>query len=383
MLLTIAIVLGFKKEITNKITGLTTHIAISNISFNSSNEPEPIVVNEASLSAIRKLPYVVHLQRTAFKNGLLKTDTENEGLLLKGVGKEYDFSFLRDHLIEGRLPEFKEDEASSDMLVSEVLVNRLGLKVDEKILVHFISQREIYDSLVKETITRSEQRSRKFTVCGIFKTSFADFDEKLSLVDLRHIQRLNYWDTNMVGTYEVKLKDLKYLEAGVEEISDLLGYDYTVSSVKELYYNVFIWLEKLDMNGVIIIVLMILVATINMITALLILILERTNMVGLVKALGMTNANVRKIFMLISLKLIGRGLLWGNIVGIGLCLVQYYFRIAKLNSETYYVDHVAIEINWLYFLLLNIGTFAVCGLMLILPTLILTRLTPVKTLKFD
>jgi lipoprotein-releasing system permease protein len=179
------------------------------------------------------------------------------------------------------------------------------------------------------------------------------------------------------------VKDFSKVDQNTEDIMDLLGYNYSVDNVKEIYSNIFVWLDKLDINGVIIIVLMIIVATINMITALLILILERTNMVGLVKALGMSNANVRKIFLLVSLRLTLRGLFWGNIIGISLCLLQYYFRIAKLNSDTYYVDHVAIDINWMYYLVLNAGTFLVCALMLFLPTLIITRLTPVKTLKFD
>lgn len=383
MLLTVSIVLGFKKEIVNKITGLTTHIVVSSINRNASNEPEPIAISRDTLAMLRKMPFVSHFQKTAFKNGLLKTDTENEGILLKGVTRNYDFSFIQKHLTEGRLPEFPEEVASKDILISEVLAKKMDLKINGKILIYFITQHDVYDSLLKTPVTKSEQRSRKLTICGIFKTSFADFDEKLSLVDIRQIQRISYWDSTMAGNYEIQVNDFKRVEEYQSAIEDLLGYNYNVENVREIYSNIFVWLDKLDINGVIIVVLMILVATINMITALLILILERTNMIGLVKALGMTNMNVRKIFLYISFKLIGKGMLWGNLIGIGLCLLQYYFRIAKLDSETYYVDHVAIDINWYYFLLLNAGTFATCALMLFLPTLIITRLTPVKTLKFD
>jgi len=383
MLLTVSIVLGFKKEIVNKITGLTTHIVVSGINRNSSNELEPLVIQDDTLKLLKKLPFLKHIQKTAFKNGLLKTDTENEGILLKGVDKDYDFSFIKKHLTEGRLPEYRDEEASKEILISEVLARRMDLKLDTKIMVYFISQREVYDSLIEETVTKSEQRSRKFTICGIFKTNFADFDDKLSMVDLRQIQRISNWDSTKVGSYEIEIKDFSKVEEAQEELEELLGYNYDISNVKQIYSNIFVWLDKLDINGVIVVVLMILVATINMITALLILILERTNMVGLVKALGMNNANVRKIFLLISMRLIGKGMLWGNIIGIGLCLIQYYFKIAKLDSETYYVDAVAIEINWYYFLLLNIGTFVTCALMLLLPTLIITKLTPIKTLKFD
>jgi len=383
MLLTVSIVLGFKKEITGKITGLTTHIAITSANVNESNEPEPISISDDSLKAISALAFVKHIQSTVFKNGLLKTEHENEGILLKGVDSDYDFDFIRKHLVAGRLPVFIDTQVSGDILVSESLVNRMDLRLGEKITVYFLSQHEVYDSLAQETVVKSEQRSRRFTICGIFKTNFADFDDKLSYVDKRQLQRINYWDSASVANYEITVRDFSAVDHDVSQLEDLLGYNYRVSSVKELYFNIFIWLEKLDINGIIVVVLMILVATINMITALLILILERATMVGLVKALGMSNAGVREIFLWISLRLTLRGMLWGNIFGIGLCLIQYYFHPARLDSETYYVDHVVVDINWWYFLLLNLGTFAVCALMLILPTFIITRLTPVRTLKFD
>lgn len=383
MLLTVSIVLGFKKEIISKITGLTTDIAVSNINVNASNEPEPIAMNNDTLQLLMKLPFVKHIQQTAIKNGILKTETENEGVLLKGITAAYDFNFIKNHLLKGRLPEFKPGETSKEVLVSDALASKLDLQLNKKMLVYFISEHQVYDSLEKQEVIKYEQRSRSFTICGIFKTNFADFDEHLCFVDLRQIQRLNYWDSTMTGNYEIKVKDFNLLEKNVEQVQDLMGYNYNVTSVRDLYSTIFIWLDKLDINGIIIVVLMVLVATMNMVTALLILILERTNMVGLVKALGMSNASVRKIFIILSLKLTGKGLLWGNLIGIGLCLLQYYFKIARLDSETYYVDYVAVDINWVYFLLLNVGTFVVCALMLLLPTLILTKLTPVKTLKFD
>ncbi len=383
MFLTVSIVLGFKKEIVNRITGLTTDLVVSNINVNASNEPEPIYLSTDTIEALIKMPFISYLQGTAFKNGILKTETENEGVILKGVDKDYNFDFIKKYMVEGRLPEFKNDEASKDVLISSSLAEKLNLKVNEKMLVYFISQHEVYDSTVKDMIVKYEPRSRNFTICGVFKTSFSDFDNSLSFVDLKQIQRLNYWNENQVGNYEIRIKDFEKLDANLETVQDLLGYDYNVNSVKQIYSNIFIWLEKLDINGIIIIVLMVIVATINMITALLILILERTNMVGLVKALGMSNVNVRKVFLRISLKLVGKGLLWGNVFGIAACLMQQYFKIVKLDSSIYYVEYVAVDINWLYFLGLNIGTFVVCFLMLLLPTLIITKLTPIKTLKFD
>ena len=383
MFLTVSIVLGFKKEITNRITGLTTDLVISNINVNSSNEPEPINLTEDSLKLIKNLPFVDYVQASAFKNGILKTETENEGVVLKGVTENYNFEFIKKHLIEGRLPLFLKEEISKDVLISSSLAEKLNLKLNEKMLVYFISQHEVYDSVVDGMVTKYEQRSRNFTICGVFKTSFSDFDNSLSFVDLRQVQRLNYWKSNQVGNYEIRIKEFEKLREDLELVQEMLGYDYNVSSVRELYVNIFLWLDKLDINGIIVVVLMLIVATINMITALLILILERTNMVGLIKALGMNNAQVRKIFLFISLKLVGKGLLWGNIIGIAVCLLQYYFKIIKLDSSIYYVEYVAIDINWWYFLALNIGTFITCFVMLFLPTLIITKLTPIKTLKFD
>ena len=383
MLLTVSIVLGFKKEIISKITGLTTHIVITNLNINSSNEPEPISINTNSLIALKKMIGIKHLQVTAYKNGILKTNTENEGVILKGVGAEYDFTFLKSHLIMGKIPNFSSVDVSKDVLISKALADKLNLKLNEKMLVYFISQHQIYDSILNDSITKFEQRSRKLSICGIFKTNFADFDDKLSLVDIRQIQRINYWQDNQVGSYEITLNNYENLNDMAEKITDVCGYNFKVLTVKELYSNIFIWLDKLDINGVIIVVLMILVATINMITALLILILERTAMVGLIKSFGMSNVSVRKIFLWISFKLIGKGLLWGNLIGLAFCLIQKEFQFVKLNSDTYYVDFVAININWLYVLYLNMGTFFICSIMLLLPTLIITKLTPIKTLKFD
>lgn len=383
MILTISIVLGFKKAITEKITGLTTHIIIGSTNVNSSNEPDPIKISEDTLKLLSLNTRIDRIQKVGFKSGILKTKTENEGVLLKGIDKNYDFSFLNKHMTEGKLPLLTDTGVSREILISEGLAGKLELKVNEKMLVYFVSQREIFDSAYNESMIKYEQRSRVFTICGIYNTSFADFDNNLCFVDLKQIRKLNYWDENVVGNYEVFVKDFATLEGVEEELTDYFGYNYNVNSVKEIYSNIFIWLDKLDINGVIIIVLMILVAVINMITALLILILERTNMIGLVKALGMNNFSVQKIFLHISMKLLGKGLLWGNVVGLGLCYLQYYFKMVKLDSSTYYVDHVAVDINLYYILLLNAGTFLVCLLMLFLPTLIISKLTPIKTLRFD
>lgn len=383
MILTISMVLGFKNEIIRKITGFTADMVIANINPGSNGEQIPITISKDSLALFKKLPYIKHIQPIAIKNGIIKTKTQNEGVLIKGINAEYDFSFLKDYLQEGELPDYSKEEVSQSILISESLASRLDLKLNQKMLVYFIVQHEVSDSITNQTFIKFEQRSRNFVICGIFKTSFSDFDNNLAFADLRQIQKLNYWEPHMAGNYEVRIKDSRLMEESASDFSENLGMYYQLSTVRDLYSNIFIWLDKLDINGVIIIVLMVVVAVINMITALLILILERTNMIGLLKSLGMSNVNVRKIFFYISMKLLSRGLIWGNMIGISLCLLQYYFKIVKLDPTTYYVDSVAIELTWLYYILLSIGTAVVCMLFLFIPTIIISKITPIKSIRFD
>ena len=383
MLLTVSIVLGYKNEIVRKITGLTADIVVSSINLNASNEPEAIQISEDSLQLLRQLPNISHIQRTAFKNGLLKTKYENEGVLLKGIDKNYDTTFIKTHLSAGRLLRFNDASASKEVVMSSELSKVLNINVGDKITVYFLVQRQMLDSTTGEAYQMSVPLSRPLTICGIFTTGFSDFDKQLGIVDLRMIQVLNGWSLSSCGSYEIKLTGFERLNESTESVQAYLGYNYSTRAVTEIYSTIFVWLDKLDINGIIVVVLMIVVATINMITALLILMLERANMVGMVKALGMSNVSVRSIFLRISFRLVGKGMLWGNIIGISLCLIQYYFRVIELDATSYYVDHVAIQINWLYILVLNVGTLLSCGLMLLLPTLILTGMTPLKTLKFD
>lgn len=384
MILTVAIVLGFKKEIISKITGITSHITIGSLSVNSSNEKNPVTISDDSLSIIRNLDFVKHIQPVAVKNCIFKTNTENEGVLLKGVDQNYDFDFLRKYLNEGAFPSFNDSSASNDLLLSKKLSEKLTVSVGDKLVAYFVTKKKLNDTAISGVrYEEFEQRSRAFKVCGIVNTGFGEFDENLALIDIKHIIKLNYWNKNQAGMYEVQIKDFEKLHANTEQLADFIGYNYEVIPVNETYGSIFSWLDMVDMNGVIIITLMLLVAGVNMITALLILILERTNMVGLVKAMGMSNASVRKVFLYVSIKLLSKGLLIGNVIGIGAVLLQYFTKVIKLNSETYYVEYVPVIFNVGYIALLNGGIILCCLLMMFLPTLILTRLTPVKTLKFD
>ncbi len=384
MILTVAIVLGFKQEIIAKITGMTSDITISSPGLNSSNEPTPIKLSPDTLKMLKDLPFVRHIQPIAVKNGIIKTKAENEGVLLKGVSSDFDFSFINKYLSEGRLPVLTDTGVSRDILVSKKLADKLLIKCGQKLLAYFLTSKKMSDSLsnVRDYV-ELEKRSRSFKVCGIFNTGFTEFDENLAIVDIKQIQKLNYWENNEAGDYEIFLKDFNTLSSDVEKVQELLGYNYKIIPVNEAYENIFSWLGMVDVNGIIIISLMLMVAGVNMITALLILILERANMIGLVKSMGMSNISVRKVFFYVSLKLLWRGLLIGNIIGVGAVLLQYFFHLVKLDSSTYYVEYVPVIFNAGHILLLNSGIIACCMLMMFFPTLILTRITPIKTLRFD
>jgi lipoprotein-releasing system permease protein len=340
-------------------------------------------MSQDSLNILKKYSLIKHLQPTSIKNAILKTNSVNEGVVIKGVDAAYDFGLINANMLEGEIPVFSKDSISKEVVISASLASKLQIKLNEKFTVYFIIQRLSYDSSLSANVLKSEQRTRVFKVKGIFKNTFAEFDENLIFADLKQLQKVNYWSQEAVGAYEIKVADYNQLESNTETLQEFFGYSYSVANVKQIYANIFVWLDKLDVNGIIIIVLMILVATINMITALLILILERTNMIGMLKSLGMSNANVRKVFVRVSLNLILKGLIWGNLIGLTLCYIQKFWKPIKLNSDVYYVDFVAIEINWQLIVLLNIGTFLTCFFMLLLPTIIISKLTPIKTLKFD
>ncbi len=383
MLLSVFIVLGFKQEIVRRITSLAAHLTVTNLNTDDGNEALPLRFSKDSLQKADQIEGVQRIVPIGLRNGILSTKEENEGVIVKGVPATYDFGFLNDHLVKGRLIEYKKEEISKEILISQRLANKLNLDTGARMKVFFIVNRQFTDSISGQTIQQAEPRSWTFKVCGVFKTDFIDFDEQLCIVDLRQLQRLCYWDSLTCGAYEIQVKELSRMEETREQVEDFFGMQVNVSTVREQYYNLFVWLDKLDINGVILVVLMVVVATFNMITALLILILERTNMIGMLKALGMPNQSVRGVFLQLSMKLVLKGLLYGNLATILLYFIQTRFGWIKLDPETYYVDQVMLSFNWFYYLLLNAGTFLICMLMLLLPAMLIARLTPVKTLKFD
>ncbi|GAB7086006.1 ABC transporter permease [Marinifilum fragile] len=374
MILAVAIVTGFKSEITNKVTGFGSHIQITNYDNNSSFETQPIDKSIIDTNLIKKIPGIQHIQAFATKPGILKTKSEIQGIVLNGIGKDYDWSFFSKNLVEGEI--FKlEEKKSNQILISEKLSKLLQVKIGDKISVYFIQQ---------------PPRERRFVISGIYNTGMEEFDKLFLVCDMRHIQKLNDWEENQVSGYEIFIDDF-------DEISELTylvkqstassftqeGGSVKVRNILRKYPQIFSWLDMLDLNVWIILSLMILVAGINMVSGLLIIILEKTNMIGILKALGTKNWSIRKVFLYQSSMIIGKGMLWGNIIGIGLCLLQYYFEIIPLDPTNYYVDNVPVNLKLSHLLLLNVGSLIATVAMLLIPSYLITKISPAKAIKFD
>lgn len=375
MILAIAIVTGFKAGITDKITGFGSHIQISNYDNNNSFETYPIDINLVPLDRLSQIEGIKHIQTFATKPGIIKTKEEIQGVVLSGASLNYDWSFFKDKLVEGNTISMIPSKKSNQVLISEKLAKLLHLNVGEKLIMYFVQQ---------------PIRQRAFTISGIYNSGMDEFDKLFVICDMRHIQKLNNWDDNQVSGIEITLDDFKNLDETKELIRDNVsgiftveGSTFKVRSIKQRHPQIFNWLEMLDLNVWIILGLMILVAGFNMISGLLIIILEKTNMIGILKALGTDNWSVRKIFLYQSSMIIGKGMLWGNLIGIGICLIQYHFQLISLDPVNYYLDTVPINLNLFHLFLLNIGTLIATVSMLLVPSYWITRITPSKAIKFN
>ncbi len=369
MLLTLTIVTGFQKEIREKVIGFGSHIQITNYDNNESFESSSIDRNQSFLTELKKNNSIRHIQSFATKAGIIKTKDELQGVIVKGIGNDFDWDFFKKNIIEGNSFSVSDSVKSDKILISKFHKEKLKLNVGDSIVIYFIQNQQ--------------QRARKFTVSGIYSTGLGDmFDQIYVLADIAHIQKLNGWTQNQIAGFEVLLNDYEKLDEATEYVNEIIGYNFSAKSIKELNRQIFSWLDAQDINAVVVIAIMALVAAINMISALLVLILERTNMIGILKSLGMNNWNVRKIFLYNAGYLIGRGLLGGNIIGISICLLQKYFHLIPLDERTYYLSFIPINLNLIHILLLNAGTFIVCFVMLLIPSYIITYITPTKAMKF-
>lgn len=377
MILTVAVITGFQKEIRNKLIGFGSHIQISNYDNNESDEPEPVSRNQEFIDDLQENQEISHVQVYATKSGIIKTKNDNEGVVLKGIDSDYNWKFIEQNIVDGKI--FKiTDTLSKDIVISKILSDKLGLKVNDKMIIYFLTKKT--DSLENTTY---EQRVKTFFISGIFDSGFEDIDKKLVLVDIRQIQKLNYWRPDQIGGFEVQIKNYDKIDEMGIFVDVMAGQGFAAQTIKDLNPGVFSWLDLTDVEGAIVIALMLIVAGINMISALLILILERTNMIGILKALGAKNNSIQQIFLYNAAYLIGKGLLWGNILGIGIIIIQKYFGIFPLDPKTYYISAVPVNLNLFYILLLNTGTTICCLLMLVVPSFVVSRITPVKAIRFS
>ncbi len=368
MLISIMVVTGFKNDISDKIIGFGSHITISNFTNNQSYESEPISVEQDFYPSITAVEGVKHISTFATKAGIIKTTDEIQGVVLKGVSSDYDWTFFKDNLVSGSVFEVNDSVKSNQILISENISKTLDLNVGDGLVMYF---------------AQNPPRVRKFHISGIYNTAMSDFDKLFVLGDINHIQALNGWENNEVGGFEIQLTNFDDLDKITDEVYNLTPYNLNAQSIKEKTPQIFNWLDLQDVNVFVILILMLIVGVINMITALLILILERTKTIGILKALGATNWSVRKIFLYSAVNLIVKGLLVGNAIALSFAFLQKKFSLISLDPATYYMDTVPVNFDLTYILLLNIGTVVVCYLVLIVPSVIITKITAIKAISFE
>jgi len=377
MILSVAIIVGFKKEVRNKVIGFGSHIQITNFDSNSSFEYTPIAVNDTLLETLRNFPGIAHVETFVTKPGILKTDEDFQGIILKGVDTDYDWTFFQKNLKEGEIFTVDPEKNSTDAILSKSLADMLRLNVDDNFISYFVQD-------------NGDIRLRNFHITGIYETGFLDYDKLFVFVDIKQVRRLNGWDKDQVSGIELLVDDYNYLDWIAEDLffemadkKDRGGNAFYTRSVKELNPAIFSWLEVLDTNVIVILILMVLVSGFTMISGLLIVILERTNMIGILKAMGQDNKSIRKIFLYVSFFLIGKGMIWGNIIGLVICFVQSHFNIIPLDPATYYLDAVPIDLSLGALVLLNIGTLFFTLLMMLAPSYLITKIEPAKTIRFE
>jgi lipoprotein-releasing system permease protein len=372
MIVSVATGIGLQQKIREKVSAFNGHIVISNYDNNQSEATlTPIAKNQEFYPKFNSVDAVSHIQAIATKAGIIRTEKAFEGIVFKGVGTDYQWSNIKEYLVAGRLPDLSS-QINSEVLISQFLADRLQLKVGDAFNTFFIKENQ-----------SQLPNIRRFIITGIFNSGFQEFDASYILGDIRHIQRINKWSPNQIGAFEVFVDDFDQIQSVGEEVYQQTPSNLDTKTIIEKYSYIFDWLQLFDFNIVVILGVMILVATINMVVALLVLILERTQMIGILKALGANNWSVRKIFLYNALYLILRGLLWGNGIGIGMLLVQKHFGIIQLNPENYYVNQAPVYFDLEYIAVLNVLTVVVCSLVLLIPSYIITKISPIKAIRYE
>jgi len=371
MIISIMVLTGFKKEIREKISGFTAHIHITNYDSNNSVERSPISQDSLDVDNLKSLKYVKHIQPYVTKAAIIRTNEDIHGVVVKGVNKQFESTFFKKNLIQGRMLEVYDARKTNDVLISETIANLLNLKLNDLIRVYFANN------------DNGNIRGRRWQISGIYSTSIEEFDENMIIADMRHLQKLNDWTGSQVTGLEVFVDDFENIAEVEADIYDAIPYNMNTETVQERYPQIFDWLNLQDINVIVILILIILVATVSMISTLLVLIIERTQMIGILKSMGSSNKMIRKIFLLQAANIIIKGLFFGNLLGIGLGLLQKHFGLIKLDPGTYYMSVAPINIDiWLIFLL-NIATLTLVLLFMTIPVIVISRITPVKAIRFD
>lgn len=378
LILSVAIVTGYKSEVGRKVIGFGSHLQIVNLDSNQSFETTPISENQPFVEELKNIDGINHVQVFATMLGVIRTDDEIQGVVLKGIGPDFDWSFFQENKVSGEPFHVQDTLRSNKVWVSKQMADLLKLKLGDDLYMFFIPQSE------------AVPRQRKFELAGIYKTSLEEFDRMFVLVDINHIRRLNNWKNDEISGFEILVDDFKKLSEQEKAVHSLLLRNMSenspvlqVESIKEKYRHIFDWLGLLDMNVWVILVLMVLVAGFNMVSSLLVIILERTQMIGILKAMGARNWSIRKVFLYFSVLLILKALVVGNILGVGICLIQQYTHVFKLDPTSYYLEYVPINLKVWHLVLLNLGTVAVTILMLLLPSYFITKISPEKTIRFE
>lgn len=378
LILSVAIVTGYKSEVGRKVIGFGSHLQIINLDSNQSYETGPVNQNQPFLSEIKSIPGIRHIQTFATKPGIIRTDSDIKGVVLKGVGPDFDWSFFNENKIAGEPFTVQDTVRNNKVWISQQMAGLLNVNIGDKLTMFFINPTEFVP------------RQRRFELAGIYKTSLEEFDKMFVLVDINHIKRLNNWKDDEVSGFEILVDDFSQLEEQERAIHNILLRHTSpenpvlqVVSIKEKYRQIFDWLSLLDMNVWVILTLMVLVAGFNMVSSLLVIILERTQMIGILKAMGARSWSIRKVFLYFSVMLILKALVIGNVLGIGLCMLQKYTHIFKLDPGSYYLEYVPVNLTVLHVILLNVGTVLVTTAMLLLPSYFITKVSPEKTIRFE
>ena len=368
MIIAFFILEGFKSTIVNKIYSFKGHVIVSKYTMGRSYHEDPVSLTEEIFVNKDQYSFIDHIQEFSHKAGLIKTSEEVDGVVFKGIGESFSLERFAGNLHSGEFIDFKEEGYSNDVILSTTIASRLKLELEDQFIIHFI---------------QDPPRSRRLTVKGLYETGMEDFDDKIILGDIGLLQRLNDWADTLAGGFEVYLTDVDDIDEDYERLNDIAGYDLFIQKVSDKYIQIFDWLHLINNNVTIFLVLILFVASFNMVSIVLILIMERTQMVGLLKAVGANNSMIQRIFRYQGMQLILRGLVVGNAAGLGLSYIQYQFKIIKLDPVSYYMSYVPIEWDWGVVLLLNLLVFMVVSLVMMFPVKAISRMQPIKSIKFD